>query len=81
MGGNGSFDAKEFDHCKVIDPKLDANGKPSANPLVIVCPLYWPLRGGVYRIRGHLLGLSSRGAESCLQVLQDAMIILQASER
>ena len=75
------FDAKEFDHCKVIDPELDANGKPSANPLVIVCPLYWPLRGGVYRIRGHLLGVSSRRAKKGLQVLQDAKNFLQASER
>jgi hypothetical protein len=75
------FNAKEFHHCKVIDPKLDANGKPSANPLVECVHCIGRFRGGVYRIRGHLLGLSSRGASKCLQVPQDAKDFFQAIER
>ena len=28
------FGAEEFKHCKVIDPKIDAKGKDSTNPLL-----------------------------------------------
>jgi hypothetical protein len=75
------FDAKDFDHCKVIDPKLYANGEPSASPLVEYVHCIGRFRGGVYRIRGHFLDLSSRGARKCLQVLQDAKNFFQATER
>jgi hypothetical protein len=74
------FDAKEFDQCNFIDPKLNANGKPSANPPVECVHCIGRFKGGVYRTRGHLLGLSCRGARKCLQVPQDTKDFFQAIE-
>jgi hypothetical protein len=50
------YEAEQFKHCKVIDPKTNTEGKDSGNPLVesIYC-LNW-FSGGVFRIRGHILG-------------------------
>ena len=74
------FDAKEFDHCKVIDPKLDARDKPSANPLVECIHCVSRFNAGVYRIRGHLLGISNGGGGKCTQAPQDAKDFFQAIE-
>jgi hypothetical protein len=81
MSVNGSFRCKRIRSLQSIVPKLYANGEPSANPLVECVHCIGRFRGGVNRIRGHLLGLSSRGARKCLQVLQDAKNFFQATER
>ena len=59
------YDAIEYQHCKVRDPKLSAGGKASANPLVECVQCEARFAGGPFRIRGHVLRISSRDGGIC----------------
>ncbi len=52
------YDSAEFNHCKVIDPKLDVAGKPSTNPLVMCVHCLNKFSAGAYRFRGHIMVFS-----------------------
>ncbi len=59
------YDAIEYLHCVVIDKKLTAGGKSNSNPGVKCTHCSSVFSGGPSRIRGHILGISSRGGGSC----------------
>ena len=59
------YDAVEYQHCRVIDTKLDAGGRPNPNPGVRCVHCKSKFSGGPFRIRGHILGINRRGGGSC----------------
>ncbi len=74
------YEGPEFKHCKVIDPKADAQGKSSNNPLVKCEHCANEFSAGAYRIRGQILGIRGRGGGNCLEAPQDAKDLFQAIE-
>lgn len=59
------YEAVEYNHCVIIDQKLNAQGKAHPNPRVKCTHCTAVFSGGPSRIRGHILGISSRGGGTC----------------
>jgi hypothetical protein len=74
------YEAEEFKHCKVIDPKTNIEGKDSGDPLIECVHCLSRFSGGVFQIRGHILGIKSRGGGVCRSAPQDAKDYFQAIE-
>jgi len=77
------YDAIEYRHCKVIDRKLSAQGKPNPNPGVKCIHCNSIFSGGTTRIRGHILRISKRGGGACTSdtpAAQEARALFQKVE-
>ena len=74
------FTAPEFNECKVVNQLSDASGKPSTNPQVKCQHCEKLFRGGAFRIRGHLLGLSKRGVAGCPALVAAHFCVLMRAE-
>ena len=77
------YDAKEYQHCKIVDPKLTAGGRANANPGVECIHCQSEFTGGPFRIRGHILSIRNRGGGACTAddtAAQDARAYFQQVE-
>ena len=77
------YDAIEYRRCKIIDPKLNAQGRSNPNPGVKCIHCKANFSGGPYRIRGHILGIRSRGGGACTgdtAAAEDARAFFQGVE-
>ncbi len=74
------FTAPEFNECKVVNQFSDASGKPLFNPQVKCQHCEKLFRGGAFRIRGHLLGLSKRGVAGCPALVAAHFCVLMRAE-
>ena len=77
------YDAKEYQHCKVINAKLTAGGRANPNPGVECIHCLAHFSGGPSRIRGHILGINCRGGGACTaddRAAQNAKVYFQKVE-
>jgi len=77
------YEAAEYRHCVVIVRKLNAQGRPHANPGVSCTLCESKLCGGPFRIRGHILGIAKSGGGRCTSdtpAAQDARAYFQKVE-
>ena len=77
------YEAIEYQHCRVIDSKLSAQGKASSNPGVKCTHCKSQFTGGPFRIRGHILRITKRGGGACTSdtaAAQDAREFFQKVE-
>ena len=77
------YDAKEYQHCKTVDPKLTEGGRANANPGVECIHCQSEFTGGPFHIRGHILSIRNRGGGACTAddtAAQDAKAYFQQVE-